>query len=58
MSWAKLIRIVRRKDGRVRVFIGDQDLSFVRFAEDYSREGHTVTLTVPADHVLWEEENL
>lgn len=50
-GWNKLIRLVRKPaDGTVRAFIGDKELYFVKYAEDFSRGNHTVTLTVPSGH--------
>lgn len=57
MEWAKLIRIVRATDGKVRAYIGEQPLLFIDYQEDYGRHGHIIMLTVPAEQIQFEHES-
>jgi hypothetical protein len=55
-DFPKLIRIVREADGKNRAYIGDEQLWFVSYHEEYARSGHTVTLTIPAEHISFERK--
>jgi hypothetical protein len=54
-DFPKLIRIVRAPDGKNRAYIGDQQLWFINYREEYGRSGHTVILTIPAEHIAFEK---
>lgn len=52
----KLIRLQRMRDGKRRAFIGGRELFFISVHEEYSRNGHDVTIRIPAGHFEFVEE--
>lgn len=49
----KLLRAVREKSGNIRMYVGDDELLLLKFTEDYSKAGHTVTLTILDGQIEW-----